>query len=507
GSMVVPGQLSIDTSLDYVKLDSTYAGLTVDTYLSSFSGQDIEVIGSTSGIKAKVIVSKASTDSTSTTLWVKYISSGNSTTSGTVKTFIPGEIIYTNASVPVYASVKNSTDAIGLGSSANIQKGVYFVNGRFVLVQEQTIILDAYTNTPTYRVGLQITEDFISPEEDSSLYDNAQGSTNYAAPGAHRYYIDLTLTKYGITDTTDKSFIELLRVNSGLLESVVTQTAYSLIEDSIARRTYDESGNYVVKDFQYHVKEHRSNDRGAWVANTNYLVGDIVSYGGVYYRVETSGNSGLTAPNHTIGSATNGGIVLTVETNPFFNQGVYTVDNGGDATSMAVQVEPGKGYVYGYEIEKIGTTTVKVPKATTFKGVRNATIQTDIGSYIKIKNIFGSLDVTSFPTVSLRDSFVSTGGTAPGNEIGTARVRYIEYDSGTIGLNTCQYVLSLYDIRMNSGYDFQRNVFAISFANSGIANFTCDILKNTSALTGTITNVTNSNIITGVGTRFTTELK
>ena len=37
-------------------------------------------------------------------------------------------------------------------------KGVYFIRGYFVNVTDQTIILDYYTNTPSYRVGLQIDE-------------------------------------------------------------------------------------------------------------------------------------------------------------------------------------------------------------------------------------------------------------------------------------------------------------------------------------------------------------
>lgn len=507
GSMVIPGQLSLDTSLDFIKLDATYNTSTVDTYLDAFSGEDVEIVGGTSGVRAKVLVSKKSTDSTPPTLWIKYISSGNSASTGVVKKFQPGEIIYTNDSVPVYASVQSSESAIGLGSSANIQKGVYFVNGRFVLVKEQTIILDPYTNKPSYRVGLQVVEDFISPEEDSSLYDNAQGSTNYAAPGAHRYFIDLNLTKYEIDDTSDKSFIELLRVNDGAVESKVVRTEYSILEDSLARRTYDESGNYVVSDFNYHVREHRNNDRGAWTASTQYSVNDVVSSGGSYYRCETAGISGLTPPTHTVGSASNGGAVFTHEKNPPFNQGIYSADTGGDSKAMAVQVEPGKAYVYGYEIEKNGTSTVKIDKATDVKSVRNATIQTSVGSYVVVDNVYGFLDVAKFPTVSLRDRFTGTPGTAAGTEVGTARARYIEYDTGTIGNSACKYILSLFDIKMNDGYLFDSNVHQIYFDNTSGVDFTCDIAKSLDILTGLFSTTNASSTVVGNGTKFTTELK
>ena len=59
----------------------------------------------------------------------------------------------------------------------------------------QTIVLDKYTNTPSYRIGFTINEQLITPEDDHNLIDNAQGSSNFAAKGAHRFKITLTLSK------------------------------------------------------------------------------------------------------------------------------------------------------------------------------------------------------------------------------------------------------------------------------------------------------------------------
>ena len=46
------------------------------------------------------------------------------------------------------------TDAIGSGSAAKIEQGVYFIRGFFVEVPTQTVILDQYQNEPSYRIGL-----------------------------------------------------------------------------------------------------------------------------------------------------------------------------------------------------------------------------------------------------------------------------------------------------------------------------------------------------------------
>ena len=76
-----------------------------------------------------------------------------------------------------------------------IGAGVYYINGFHVSVDEQTLILDKYSNTPSYRIGLQVSESFVTPNVDPSLNDNVKGVSNTNAPGCYRFKIDLTLTK------------------------------------------------------------------------------------------------------------------------------------------------------------------------------------------------------------------------------------------------------------------------------------------------------------------------
>ena len=42
---------------------------------------------------------------------------------------------------------------------------------------------------PTVKVGLSVIEEIINADEDTSLNDNAQGFSNYSAPGADRLKI------------------------------------------------------------------------------------------------------------------------------------------------------------------------------------------------------------------------------------------------------------------------------------------------------------------------------
>ena len=67
---------------------------------------------------------------------------------------------------------------------------------------------------------MKVDETIVNAKEDSSLYDNASGFTNFAAPGADRLKINLTLTKKLLTDKNDTDFILLLEVEDGKIKKV-----------------------------------------------------------------------------------------------------------------------------------------------------------------------------------------------------------------------------------------------------------------------------------------------
>ena len=90
---------------------------------------------------------------------------------------------------------------------------------------------------PTLKVGLSVREEIINADEDASLNDNAQGFSNYAAPGADRLKISAVLTSKIIADDDDPNFVELMRIQDGELETFVKNTDYNFIKAEFARRT------------------------------------------------------------------------------------------------------------------------------------------------------------------------------------------------------------------------------------------------------------------------------
>ena len=158
-------------------------------------------------------------------------------------------LTYGNTTINTGSSVANTIqqDSCSSASAASISSGVYFVRGAFVRVNQQTLILDQYDNSPSYRVGLQVVEKPINAKEDPSLYDNAKGFSNYAAPGADRLRIQLILSKKTVDNYDDTDFIEVLRERGGDVEKQIGDNSdYNRIEDYLAQRTHDESGDYTT---------------------------------------------------------------------------------------------------------------------------------------------------------------------------------------------------------------------------------------------------------------------
>ena len=177
---------------------------------------------------------------------------------GTDGSVLPTSISITDPDTGVSASLESN--AMGYASAVKVEEGIYFVNGYFVRNAEELLIIDKYYNKPSAKVGFKITESIVTAEEDESLYDNAIGSSNYSAPGANRLRIVLSLVKYNLDAVTDKNFIQILTIKKGSVQSQIVQTDYSLLEQTLARRTYDESGDYVVEDFSVDVREYYQKD-------------------------------------------------------------------------------------------------------------------------------------------------------------------------------------------------------------------------------------------------------
>ena len=237
GSVVTGGQTFLQDAT-YLKLDTDYSGTAVD--VTTFDGMTIT--DSTGAKRGEVIVVFDANSGTGDpkTLMIKQIYGS---------AFAAGETIQTSETNPVYANI--ATSGTGTGQIFSINEGVFFYDGFFIKNDAQTIATSKYNNsTANARIGLEITESTVVSSQDTSLLDPALDASNFQAPGADRYKISLTLATRTLSSTDDTQFIELARVENGVLTYSVKYPLYAVLEDTLARRTYDESGNYTVRPFK-----------------------------------------------------------------------------------------------------------------------------------------------------------------------------------------------------------------------------------------------------------------
>ena len=73
----------------------------------------------------------------------------------------------------------------------------------------------------------------------------------------------LTLAKKTLSSTEDATFFEIARIVNEV-KRLVRSTEYAVLEDNLARRTFDESGHYTLEPLKAEVREHLAsgNNRG-----------------------------------------------------------------------------------------------------------------------------------------------------------------------------------------------------------------------------------------------------
>ena len=363
GSMVVPGRNSIDLKVSYIKLVSTFNGTRIVP--SSVVGKTL--IGRTSGCKFFVNAVYEETGTNPPTIIGKVVANGG--LNFDVTTIAQGESLYIEGDVNNWAQVQPSAGYTGGSSIAHIEKGVFYKNGYFCQVNDQTVIIDPYSNTPSAKIGLSVITSYVTENDDTSLFDPATGSSNYMSPGAHRYKIDLKLVAVSRTAESTDHFIDLIRILNGVVESQVDRSAYNEVMKVLARRTYEESGNYVIQEYTYDIKEHLQTD-------------------------------------------TNGG--------------VFTPAQGGNESKFVFRLHPGSAMINGYEVYNGGYTHLELNKARDVRQSGQTTVTANDGSYFLIGDMSGMPLVNERPLIELWDTTTPDTGAL----IGYATAVGLGYHSG-----------------------------------------------------------------------------
>ena len=407
GAMVIPGNVAFDSNYTCIEINSIHLGIPVIEYLQNLQGKTIK--GQTSNILAKIesVITENESERSNNTLYIKYKSSSQS--DFTNSKFIDGENLLIQEDVEYSLGVLRQNNTIAttisnncnsIGSAVKVSSGVYFIRGFFLNIEDQTIILDQYSNVPSYRIGLAIKESFaVASNEHKDLLDNSQGFYNFAASGADRLLIENELIKKPLDDFNDDNFVQLLKVENGILERIVKTTDYNIFADELARRTYDESGDYYIKPFDIEIKESLNN----YIGNN-----------GVYIESQTTKQG--SKPSNDL---------------------------------ACISISPGKAYVRGYEVESISNTIIDLDKTRTTDTVVNEAAQFNFGTQIELNNVYGQIPV-GFGTnsyVNLYRGRTKTVGVSSDIQIGTAKLYDLKLKNISYSNASSIFEASLYDIQ------------------------------------------------------------
>ena len=393
GSMVLPGNISYDLNICSVKLVSPIALTNV------FIGGD--VVGS-SGLRGR-IKAFALDAGDPLTMFVSYYNTGTA-----------GEKVFGNSETLTLKNVAGNITLINTTAAsvactgavmAFINDGVFYINGSFVQVSKQSIVISKYSSDANCRVLLKIEEKIIDSDNDVSLLDPGQGSYNFSAPGADRIKISLTLTTLPLSSAVTEDYVEVLRFEDGSIQEFSRYPKYSELEKSLARRTHDESGDYIADGLELSV-------------------------------------------NESIKKKLNGGLV-----------------SGGSTDDYAILVQPGKAYINGFEAELTSAQILTAPKgrSSTPNHIRGKTISIapNYGQYILVTNLKNLPSFAARASVNLFNA-IATGA---GAQIGTATVVAIDLHEANSTDQTNIYRLYLTNL---SGTADLANIGSVQFSGGSM---------------------------------------
>lgn len=411
GAAVSAGEISVNAAYKFVKVTTSVADVVI--------GETITQTSAPTGVAA-IVLEK---DTANNILYVRYTSDGNATIAAeTIQFSLGASLNSPNAGALTVTSAGSGSD-VGNACKVSVGEGKFWVMGHFVHSRQQSIILSPVPRNPANAViGFKVIQEVITVNSDSDgngyaigskLYDNWGGTFNTSAPGADRYRINLVLTEESALGVND-NFVFLARIENGkVTEQVQEVDAYNKINDLLAIRTKEESGDYIVNPFTLHYEDDNSADSDL----TAVLSSGIAYVNG--YRVEKQVPTKIRVPrpdkteeinNGGIGVSYGGYVLCTMRsdlTSGAFPMAAPEVSSlqvvnlrdafgpsGGSNRGTAVVTSITKGSVAGQF--KVHLTNIQMDPGYSFRAVKSifvsSALQMDVvlvsdpdGSYAKLE--------------------------------------------------------------------------------------------------------------------------
>lgn len=145
----------------------------------------------------------------------------------------------------------SNTQMSGFAYGAHVSDGIVYHKGHFIKVEPHNVIVNPISSDPSgYLLGFETEEEIVTETADSSLNDNALGYSNENAPGAHRLKLTSTVVSKAANNVSNTEiFFPIVEFSNTGVAFERTNPEYAALGDEIAKRTYEESGHYIIKPF------------------------------------------------------------------------------------------------------------------------------------------------------------------------------------------------------------------------------------------------------------------
>ena len=194
-----------------------------------------------------------------------------------------------------------------------------------------------------------------------------------------------------IARTSDSDFIELLRLENGEKIEEVKFPIMGNIEKTLARRTFDASGDFTVRPFSLDVMNHKIQGTAGERTTTNTST-TITANGANFIADVNVGDtiffSGNTSKTGEVSSITNG-TTLTLTTGTALGDGSNN-QKIGVSTKLSAELSPGKAYIKGFEHETMTPTYVNLNKARSTESVSAEKQGVEFGPYAKVSDVISN---------------------------------------------------------------------------------------------------------------------
>ena len=158
GSSVIGGKLDIS---DVITLNVVTQYANADVDITAFKDKTIGYSSGNNHVLARVIQTSPSINGAPACLHVKYI---------TGEEFGPGATVSV-ANTSVYANLISTSNVSSNGTVAFIYDSIYFMQGFFVKVPKQTVVVSKHNRQANVKVGLELTDVIIDEMDDTSLLE------------------------------------------------------------------------------------------------------------------------------------------------------------------------------------------------------------------------------------------------------------------------------------------------------------------------------------------------